>query len=79
MAVTNVVDSDALDARLFAAALHLPMQVVLADRENTAVLRCAVELLQIILNFLAKNCGILMTRLLLGVLGVVITSCPLRR
>ena len=53
--VANIVDPDTLDACLFAAALHLPMQVVLADWENAAVLCCAVELLQIILNFLAKK------------------------
>ena len=40
--VANIVDPDTLDACLFAAALHLPMQVVLADRENAAVLRCTV-------------------------------------
>ena len=53
--MSQIVDSDALHPGFFTSSIHLMMKIVFADRENTAVRLCSIELLQIVLHFFAQE------------------------
>ena len=52
VAVTNIVDSDALYPGRFTAPVHFMVQIVLADGENAVIGFCAVEHLNVVLHLL---------------------------
>ena len=54
-AVSDVVDSDALDPGLFRAPLHLPVEIALGDGEHPVIRPDAVEHFEIILDFIRQE------------------------
>ena len=54
-AVSDVVDSDALDPGLFRAPLHLPVEIALGDGEHPVMRPDAVEHFEIILDFIRQE------------------------
>ena len=79
MAVSQIVYANAFYPGFFTAPIHLTVEIVFTDGENAAVRFHTIELFEVVLYLVAQNWGIWMIRLLLGVLGVVMTSCLLRR
>ena len=57
MAVSQVMDSDALDACCFCPSVHFPVQIALIDGEDTVFLFQAVLHLEELLHFLAEKIG----------------------
>ena len=77
--VPQIVYANAFHSSLLAAMVHFPVEIAFADREHPAVRLHAVEMLEVVLELVTEELGIWITRLLLGVLGVVMTSCLLSR
>ena len=55
MAVTNIVDSDALYPGRLAAPIHLMVQIMLADGENAVIGFCAIEHFDVVLHLLREK------------------------
>ena len=55
VAVTNIVDSDALYPGRLAAPIHLMVQIMLADGENAVIGFCTVEHFNIVLHLLREE------------------------
>ena len=55
VAVTNIVDSNALHPGCLAPPIHLMVQIMLANGKNAVIGFCAVEHFDIVLHLLSKK------------------------
>ena len=79
MAVSEVVHANAFHAGTIASGLELIIQIVLGIGKEAVVRFETVALIDILPEADQELSGMAITRLLFGVLGVVMTSSPLIR
>ena len=80
VAVPQIVYANPFHPSLLTATVHFSVKIAFADGEHPAVRLHSIELLEVspAVHHTGTG-GIWITRLLLGVLGVVTTSCLLSR